>query len=322
MSELTPKAALSDQDQLLRFGLASGKVRGVAVSVDHSWPTAGLHHDYPPAVAQLLGQCVVAALALVATLKFNGRLIMQFRGDGPVKLLVVQARSDLTYRVTAQWTQDLNPTDLNQTLQTLFGLTPANPGHLTLTLEPNEGTRYQSLVPIEGDSVAQALEGYFQQSEQLPTRLVLVADGGRAVGVLIQQVPGEGGTAMVRAANAEADFDHLSIMMDTLLTSNGLVEVQATAVPVLLHRLFHQDSLVLTQVNSVGFFCGCSRDGVGVMLKSLGRDELACALHDSEVPGYVSVRCEFCGAQYNFDAVDVEHLLQTHSFAPNEDIRH
>ncbi len=322
MSELTPDAALAHADELLRFGLAEGKVRGVAVSVDDSWQTAGAHHNYPPAVAQLLGQCVAAALALVATLKFNGRLIMQFRGDGPVKLLVVHARSDLTFRVTAQWTDALNPTDLNQTLQTLFGLNATSPGHLALTLEPDEGTRYQSLVPIEGESVASALEGYFQQSEQLPTRMVLAADGVRAVGILIQQVPGEGGTPMVRAANAEAVFDHLSIMMDTLLTPKGFVEVQATPVPTLLHRLFHQDALVLTQINSVGFFCGCSRDGVGVMLKSLGRDELGAALRDSEVPGYVSVRCEFCGAQYNYDAVDVEHLLQTHSFAPSDEIRH
>ena len=309
---------LADADELLRFGLANGKVRGVAVSLDHSWQTAGVHHNYPPAVAQLLGQCVAASLMLVATLKFDGRLIMQFRGEGPVKLLVVQARSDLTYRVTAQWTDELAFDDLNQTLPDLLGLSAASPGHLTLTLEPEAGTRYQSLVPIEGGSVASALEGYFQQSEQLPTRLVLAADHARAVGVLIQQVPGEGGTPMVRAANADADFEHLSIMLDTLQTPKGFVEQRTTAVPTLLHRLFHDDALVVTAVSSVAFFCGCSREGVSAMLRSLGREELESALRDSEVPGHVSVRCEFCGSQYAYDAVDVEHLLQTNSDAPSD----
>ncbi|MHB9022268.1 MAG: Hsp33 family molecular chaperone HslO [Halothiobacillus sp.] len=317
MSELTRAQAHPDTDQLVRFGLATGKVRGVAVSIDHSWQTAGEHHDYPPAVAQLLGQCVAAALTMVATLKFDGRLIMQFRGAGPVSLLVVQARSDLTYRVTAQWSDALDKTQLDQSIQVLFGR-----GQLALTLEPNEGLRYQSLVPIEGASIASALEGYFQQSEQLPTRLVLAADAQRAVGLLIQQVPGEGGTPMVRAAKADANFDHLSIMVDTLLTPKGLVEVQTTAVPTLLYRLFHQDALVLTQLSPVGFFCGCSRDGVGHMLRSLGRAELDAALRDTELPGYVSVRCEFCGTQYNFDVVDVEQLLLEHTVAPIDATRH
>jgi molecular chaperone Hsp33 len=322
MSELASDVALSGTDELLRFGLAKGMVRGVAVRLDQSWQTAGLHHDYPPAVAQLLGQCVAASLVLVATLKFKGRLILQFRGEGPVKLLVVQARSDLTYRVTAQWTDALDAGDLNQTLPTLLGLSATNKGQLTLTLEPEAGTRYQSLVPIEGGSVASALEGYFQQSEQLPTRLVLVADRSRAVGVLIQQVPGEGGTPMVRAAQANDVFDHLSIMMDTLKTPKGLVEMHTTALPTLLHRLFHDDALVLTAASPVGFFCGCSREGVGVMLRSLGREELESALQDSDMPGHVSVRCEFCGSQYAYDAVDVEHLLQNHSVAPSDATRH
>lgn len=317
MSESLTERSILTVDQLYRFGLASGKVRGVAVSLDTSWRTAGEHHDYPPAVAQLLGQCVAAAMTMVATLKFDGRLILQFRGEGPVSLLVVQARSDLSYRVTAQWSESLVGDVLDQSIQTLFGA-----GQLALTIEPDEGVRYQSLVPIEGTQIAEALEGYFRQSEQLPTRLVLSADSERAVGLLIQQVPGEGGTPMVRAAAVDADFDHLSIMVDTLLTPQGRTEFQSTDMPTVLHRLFHQDALVLTQLSDVRFFCGCSRAGVGAMLRSLGREELNAAQRDGDEKGYVAVRCEFCGANYRFDAVDVEQLLLDDSVSPPDSTRH
>lgn len=317
MSESMPENAVLTADQLYRFGLASGTVRGVAVSLDESWRTAGEHHDYPPAVAQLLGQCVAATLTMVATLKFEGRLILQLRGEGPVSLLVVQARSDLSYRVTAQWSESLVGDALDQSIQTLFGA-----GQLALTIEPDEGVRYQSLVPIEGTQIAQALEGYFKQSEQLPTRLMLSANAERAVGLLIQQVPGEGGTPMVRAAAADGDFDHLSIMVDTLQPPQGRAEFQSTDVPTMLHRLFHQDALVLTQISSLRFFCGCSREGVGAMLRSLGRAELHAAQRDGDEPGYVAVRCEFCGANYRFDAVDVEQLLLDDSVSPPDTTRH
>jgi molecular chaperone Hsp33 len=127
---------------------------------------------------------------------------------------------------------------------------------------------------------------------------------------------------MVRAAAADADFDHLSIMVDTLLTPQGRDEFQSTDVPTILHRLFHQDALVLTQISAISFFCGCSREGVGAMLRSLGREELAAAQRDGDEPGYVAVRCEFCGAQYRFDAVDVEQLLLDDSVSPPDSTLH
>lgn len=317
MTDMTDNDARLNADHLYRFGLAAGTVRGVAVSLDASWRTAGENHDYPPAVAQLLGQCVAAAMTMVATLKFDGRLILQFRGAGPVTLLVVQAGSDLRYRVTAQWSESLMGDDLDQSIQTLFGA-----GQLALTIEPKEGVRYQSLVPIEGARIADALEGYFKQSEQLPTRLVLSADSERAVGLLIQQVPGEGGTATVQSSASDAVYEHLSIMVDTLLTPQGLKEFQSTDVPTMLHRLFHQDALVFTQISPVHFYCGCSRVRVGAMLRSLGRDEIDAALKDGEEPGYVLVRCEFCGTEYRFDPVDVEQLLLEDSVSPPDSTRH
>lgn len=317
MSEISGQAVLQERDELIRFGLGQGHLRGVAISLDDSWQTACANHAYPPAVTALLGECVAAALCMVAMLKFDGRLILQFRGEGAVSLLVVQARTDLSFRVTAQWRDSLDGAALNQPLQALLGA-----GQLALTLEPTDGVRYQSLVAAEGANIAAALEGYFAQSEQLPTRLVLAADATRAVGILLQQVPGEGGTPAERARLSEDEFEHGSALVHTLTGAAGQQELRTTAVPELLHRLFHQEALRLTQISPVRFYCGCSRVGVGTMLRSLGAEELAQALADSEVPGHVAVHCEFCGADYRFDAVDVAQLLREDSVAPPEATRH
>ncbi|WP_407275050.1 Hsp33 family molecular chaperone HslO [Halothiobacillus sp. DCM-1] len=317
MTEITGQAVLQERDELLRFVLGQGQLRGVAVSLDQSWQDACANHAYPPAITELLGECVAAALCMVATLKFDGRLILQFRGEGPVSLLVVQARSDLSFRVTAQWRDSLQGALLDQPLSVLLGQ-----GQLALTLESRDGVRYQSLVSAEGAQIAEALEGYFSQSEQLPTRLVLAADPQRAVGILLQQVPGEGGTPAARAQAAEWEFDHASALMQTLTGEAGHQELCTTPVPVLLHRLFHQEALRLTQINPVRFHCGCSREGVGAMLRSLGAEELDQALADSEVPGYVAVHCEFCGTDYRFDAVDVAQLLRDDSVKPPDATRH
>lgn len=317
MSEVAEPVVLQERDELLRFGLSNGQLRGVAVSLDHSWQLACANHAYPPAITALLGECVAAALCMVATLKFDGRLILQFRGEGAVSLLVVQARSDLSFRMTAQWRDSLHGDRLDQSLSSLLGH-----GQLALTLEPTDGVRYQSLVAAEGAHIAAALEGYFAQSEQLPTRLMLAADQHRAVGILLQQVPGEGGSPQARAQLADAAFEHGSALMQTLAGASGSEELRSTAMPTMLHRLFHQEALRLTQISAVRFFCGCSREGVGAMLRSLGAEEIAQALIDSEVPDHVAVHCEFCGADYHFDAVDVAQLLRDDSVAPPELTRH
>ena len=307
---------LPQGDELFRFSFEDGRVRGVSLRLESTWQAAIENHDYPPPVAALLGEAVAGAVLMVASLKFEGRLILQFAGRGPVNLLVVQVTSDRRFRCMAKW-DDERLADAGEGLEALLGR-----GQLVLTIEPDEGTRYQSLVPIEGESLADAIEGYFQQSEQLPTRLVLAADGRVTAGMLVQQMPETGGIVPASGPSARG-FEHVGKLVDTLVGDKGQAEMRTVSAPELLHRLFHQDALRIHDVARVAFSCGCSREGVGQMLASLGRDELEATLASEETPpGLIEIRCDFCGSLYRFDRVDVEQLLTSDSVEPPESTRH
>jgi len=307
---------LPQGDELFRFSFEDGRVRGVSLRLEPTWQAAIENHDYPPAVAALLGEAVAGAVLMVASLKFEGRLILQFAGRGPVGILVVQVTSDRRFRCMAKWDDD-TLAGAGPGLEALLGR-----GQLVLTIEPDEGTRYQSLVPIEGASLADAIEGYFQQSEQLPTRLVLAADKEVTAGMLVQQMPETGGIVSSGGPSARG-FEHVGKLVDTLVGEKGRAEMRTVSAPELLHRLFHQDALRIHGVARVAFSCGCSREGVGQMLAGLGRDELEATLASEETPpGLIEIRCDFCGSLYRFDRVDVEQLLTSESVEPPESTRH
>ena len=307
--------SLPQGDELFRFSFEDGRVRGVSVKLEETWHQAIENADYPPAVAALLGEAVAGAVLMVASLKFEGRLVLQFAGRGPISLLVVQVRSDRQFRCMAKWDQE-RLAGAGESLTDLMG-----EGQLVLTIEPDQGQRYQSLVPIAGERLAAAIEGYFQQSEQLPTRLVLAADEQATAGMLVQQMPETGG--IVPAGGAGADtFEHVGKLVDTLVGDKGRAEMLAISAPELLHRLFHQEALRIHDVARVAFRCGCSRDAVGSMLSGLGREELEASLDNEETPGNLEIRCDFCGSLYRFDRVDVEQLLSGEGVQPPGSTRH
>ncbi|RRQ23665.1 redox-regulated molecular chaperone Hsp33 [Guyparkeria sp. SCN-R1] len=321
MSEITGKSesidwqSLPHGDELFRFSFEDGRVRGVSLRLEPTWQAAIENHDYPPAVASLLGQAVAGAVLMVASLKFEGRLVLQFAGRGPISLLVVQVTSDRRFRCMAKW-DDERLEGASEHLEDQLGR-----GQLVLTIEPEDGARYQSLVPIAGAGLENAIEGYFQQSEQLPTRLVLAADGEVTAGMLVQQMPETGGIVPASGAAARG-FEHVGKLVDTLVGDKGRSEMLAISAPELLHRLFHQEALRIHDVARVSFNCGCTREGVGQMLASLGRGELEATLDSDETPGLVEIRCDFCGSLYRFDRVDVEQLLTSDSVEPPESTRH
>ncbi|MFN2381218.1 MAG: Hsp33 family molecular chaperone HslO [Guyparkeria sp.] len=306
---------LPQGDELFRFSFEDGRVRGVSLRLEPTWAAAIENHDYPPAVASLLGQAVAGAVLMVASLKFEGRLVLQFAGHGPISLLVVQVTSDRRFRCMAKWDDD-RLAGAGDHLEEQLGR-----GQLVLTIEPDDGARYQSLVPIAGAGLENAIEGYFQQSEQLPTRLVLAADGEVTAGMLIQQMPETGGIVPASGAAARG-FEHVGKLVDTLVGDKGRAEMLAISAPELLHRLFHQEALRIHDVARVAFSCDCTREGVGQMLASLGREELEATLTSDDTPGLVEIRCDFCGSLYRFDRVDVEQLLTSDSVEPPESTRH
>lgn len=276
-----------DKDVLNRFLFEHTRVRGELVHLEGAWKAVLERQDYPQPVRDLLGQAMAAAALLSATIKFDGSLTLQLSGDGPVSMLVVQAKADRTLRGMAHW-QDPVPAGPLTAL--------AGNARLGLTIDPGEGMdRYQGIIGLEGEAtLADALEGYFRRSEQLATRLWLAADGERAAGMLLQALPGH---------DEDPDAWDRTTQLGGTLTDDELLQLGHREI---LHRLFHEEDVRLFESEPVSFRCGCSRERIENVLRGLGYDEVQSILEDE---GVVAVDCEFCRQHYEFDSVDAEQLF-------------
>jgi molecular chaperone Hsp33 len=277
-------------DTLNRFLFDHTNVRGQHVALDATWQAALEHHDYPAPVREVLGELMAASLLLTGTLKFEGSLKLEARGDGPLTLVVIQATSAKSVRGMAHWQGEL-PAEGD--LTALMG----EGGHLVLTIEPaGEGQDYQGIVGLEGGSVAAALEQYFSQSEQLPTRVWLAADPAHAAGLLLQRLPGEEGE------DPDA-WNRLGQLAETVRDE----ELLTLPAEELLYRLFHEEEVRVFEPEPCHFRCSCSAERVASMLRGLGHEEIRGIVAEQ---GEVRVNCEFCGRPYVFDPVDAEQLFR------------
>ncbi len=305
--------------ELTKFIFEGLPVRGMLVRLTDSWREVlrrrGAAGDYPQPVRELLGEMTAAGVLMQANIKFNGALVMQIHGDGPVKLAVAEVQSDLAFRATAKIVGEVAPGAQLETLVNVRGK-----GRCAITLDPRErlpGRQpYQGVVPLHGDRreplqrVQQVLEHYMLQSEQLDTRLVLAANDELAAGLLVQRLPvqGEGNLEGAASRRNEDDiglseaFNRIALLAATL-TREELLALPAERV---LHRLFWEESLRVFEPLSPRFACTCSRERVGGMLRGLGREEVDSIVAER---GDVEIGCEFCGVQYHFDAVDVGELF-------------
>ena len=275
----------TNKDHLSRFLFEELGVRGEIVSLDASFQAALALHQYPAVVAEQLGQVLAASVLLSATLKFDGSLILQIQGDGPISMLVAQSSNQQTVRGLALWDGEVEAGNL----ASLFG-----DGRLVLTIKPTKGKAYQGIVSLEGDSLSDALESYFAQSEQLKTRLWFAVNADKAVGLLVQELPARAGQ--------QADWERVEMLADTI-TDNELLNLPSNDV---IHRLFHEESIRLYQPQTVIFKCDCSREKVEAGLLTVGQAELLSLIKEK---GSVETHCDFCNKHYHFDAVDIEQLF-------------
>jgi len=274
-------------DILQRFVFEHAPIRGEIVHLDATWRAVLERREYPLAVRDLLGEFMAAAALLTATLKFDGKLILQAQGKGPVKLLVVECTSERVMRALAQWDGEIEPRPLPELL---------GHGQLVMTIDPTKGKeRYQGIVNLEGESVSQILEHYFQRSEQLDTRLWLAVNNYQAAGMLLQQLP--------HTQSGDPDAWERAVHLGSTLTHQELL---ALPVPELVHRLYHEEDIRLFSRKPVSFRCSCSRDRVARVLRMLGHNEVHDILTER---GTIDVDCEFCGSHYEFDRVDAEQLF-------------
>ncbi|MGA9028218.1 MAG: Hsp33 family molecular chaperone HslO [Steroidobacteraceae bacterium] len=286
---------MHDRDCLHRFMFEHFPIRGHLVHLDSAWHALIEHHDYPALIRDILGETVAASLLLAGTIKFDGVLSLQLQGDGPVQLMLAQCTSGLGVRGLARHRAGSSPAG---GIGDLMGA-----GNLTVTLETDDGTqRYQGIVPITGRRLAESLQIYFENSEQLPTRLWLHADARGASGMLLQRLPGPASEAADPAAIDDA-WRRVQLIGETLTAP----ELSTLADAEILHRLFNEDDLRLFEPSPVYFRCRCSRERVSGMLQGLGAAETRSVLAER---GEVEVRCDFCNRAYVFDAVDVEQLFK------------
>lgn len=287
-------------DNLQRFIFENAPIRGEIVHLDATWQAVLERRQYPPRVREVLGELMAAAALLTSTLKFDGRLIMQIQGKGPVSLLVVECTSDRTMRAIAQWQGEIP----DAPLAALVG-----DGRLAVTIDPLKGKeRYQAIVALEGLTVAEAFENYFARSEQLATRLWLASDPQRAAGMLLQRLP-----------DVEPSDDDAWVRAVHLGSTITREELLALPVREIVHRLYHEEDIRLFSRMPVSFRCSCSRERVEAVLRMLGRDEIHSILDEQ---GSVSVDCEFCGSRYEFDRIDAEQLFTALHSVPATPTRH
>lgn len=278
--------------ELRRFLLEPHPVRGQWVNLRAAWQQLRAVHPYPAVVETLLGETVIAAVLLAATLKFDGKLTLQLGGHGRVPLLVAQCTHDFQIRAVAQY-DAVTPECAD--FAALVG-----DGRLTVTVEAGgAGARYQGIVPLNSGGVAASLEDYFSSSEQLPTRLRLHVQDGAAVGVLLQKLPAP--AAEAAGAVAQSAWEQLQ----GNLAAFGAGELHQP-VERLLQRLCGSFDCRLFAPSTVQFSCGCNQQRVSAILQSLGSDEVRGVLAEQ---GSVTVTCEFCRRAYRFDAIDVEQLF-------------
>ncbi|MET1079768.1 MAG: Hsp33 family molecular chaperone HslO [Pseudomonas sp.] len=276
-----------------RFLFDDTDVRGELVVLNDSYAHVLAKHAYPEPVAQLLGELLAAAALLVGTLKFDGLLILQARSAGAVPLLMVECSSEGELRGIARYHGEQIAADAG-----LLELMPE--GVLTLTVDPKQGQRYQGIVALDGADLSSCFSNYFATSEQLPTRFWLHADGRRARGLLLQQLPAD---RLDDPEERAASWQHLTVLADTLTAEEHLGLDNQT----LLHRLYHEETVRLFDPRTLLFRCSCSRDRSAGALVSLGQEDAEALVAENN--GTVVIDCQFCNQRYLFDAADVAQLF-------------
>jgi len=282
-------------------------VRGELIEISDALQQVQARRSYPPAVSAMLGEMMAAAALLSANLKFDGTIIMQIHGDGPVQLLVAECDAALRLRATAKLREDAKISE-QAGLQQLVNA--HGEGRFAITLDPADKKpgqqAYQGIVALEGESVATVIENYMMRSEQLDTRLWLAADDKVTRGLLLQKLPDDGGKT---APFADADVWNRTV---TLASTLNQQELLGTDIMTLLQRLYWEETVRIFDPRHPVFHCGCSREKVGNMLKMLGREEIDSALADL---GKLDINCDFCGQDYLFDPVDCMQLFALESIA-------
>lgn len=289
---------MSNADQLQRFTFDNTHVRGEIVGLSKTLRDLFARQNYPEPVQNVLSELLAAAGLLSATIKIEAMLTLQLQTTGPIRLLMAEVNEKGEMRGIARMDEE-QPLDT----QNLLGN-----GQLVITIQPVQGKAYQGIVPLTGNSVASAIETYFNQSEQLGTRVWLKAEKQQAAGFMLQEMPA--------SAKPDADaWQRLCHLADTIKTE----ELLYLANDELLHRLYHEEAVRLYDASGLSFRCSCSRARMGDAVHKLGYQECQEVINEQ---GKIRVDCHFCGQHYSFDQSDVDGLFPLESAKANANKLH
>jgi molecular chaperone Hsp33 len=268
-------------------------IRGEFVRLDSAYREILAIHQYPTGVSRLLGEFLAAVVLLSTNLKFEGKLVLQVRSEGQIPLLMVECNHKLQVRGIARGAEHAT-SDSND--QLLCG------GQLAITIDPTHGNRYQGIVPLQQGSLSNSLDAYFQQSEQLNTRIWLAADGQRAGGLLLQQLPAQVTTDEEQRLQ---QWEHVYSLAATVKNSELLKPDSER----LLFQLYHEEPVRLSEPAKVCFHCNCSRERTLNALTTLNPAEIEALLLEL---GHITMDCEFCNQQYEFSRSDLSIIFDDH----------
>jgi molecular chaperone Hsp33 len=288
------------KNQLTGFAFEDHVAHGAIVHIRDGVSALLDHRAYTPSVRVLVAEAMAAMPLLATHLNFEGRINLQFQGEGRsrTQLLVAQIDHQLQVRAMAK-----APSDADGGFRELL-----EGGILALMMEPRDARRpaSQALVLIRGERLEEALEGYFEQSEQLPTLIRLAVRGDTLSGFLLQRLPLE------HAQGGDDEWEHLRVLASTL----GRDELLDTEPQRLLQRLFADaPPLRVFEPREIKAQCRCSHAGISTLLLSLGREEVDEILADQ---GRVAITCEFCGREYVFETPEVAQLFAAALADPGE----
>ncbi|PIE40865.1 MAG: Hsp33 family molecular chaperone HslO [Gammaproteobacteria bacterium] len=284
---------MQHHDTNRRFIIEDSPIRGEWTLLDSTYKAVIAKHQYPLEIQMLLGEMMAAAVMLSSTLKFEGLLIIQARGNDTLKLATVECTHDKGVRAVAQWDGDVSGKNFRSLL---------NKATLAITISPKEGQRYQGIIPLERDTLAECLEDYFERSEQLKTRIWLAEGNEKAAGLMVQFMP-YNSEINKPAAEQEEDWQRVTLLSDTLTAEEHLGLDPET----LLRRLFNEEDVRLLADENVRFECSCSKQRFADSLTTIPREELETIIKEQ---GAIETRCQFCNETYQFDAVDIHAIYE------------
>ncbi len=278
-----------EKDNLQKFIFEHANIRGEIVHIENTLQVILNQREYPKLVEKLLAEAILSCLLLCSSIKFEGRLDLQFQGDERLPLLLVQSDHNLNIRAYAKFSQDVGTGD--------YAAAFLN-GQMSITISQDKKNNvYQSIIPIQSTSMSENLMHYFAQSEQLSTQLWLAVGEGRAAGMMLQLMPGQD-------SEQREQFWEYAVQLGQTVKDEELLNLDNQT---LLHRLYHETELRLYESKPTAFKCRCNQEKMLQALTILGENEAEEILEEE---GKIDVSCDFCNKTYSFDSIDISVLFR------------